>query len=56
MTDAHADLPSSRRHLGCEDCHAGRDPDNIRITAVEPGLSITEIWHTDQRPTHTVGS
>ncbi|MFI9366871.1 hypothetical protein ACIG5E_38420 [Kitasatospora sp. NPDC053057] len=37
-----------------QDCHAGPDPDNIRITAVERDLSITEIWHTDQCPTYTV--
>ncbi|WP_329485009.1 hypothetical protein OG618_00155 [Kitasatospora sp. NBC_01246] len=54
MTDAHADRPNIRRHLDCEDCHAGPDRENIRITAVERDLSLTEIWHSPQCPTYTI--
>ncbi|MFD8707056.1 hypothetical protein ACFV1W_31445 [Kitasatospora sp. NPDC059648] len=54
MTDPHADRPNILRRLDCEDCHAEPDRENIRITAIERDLSLSETWHTEQCPAYTV--
>ncbi|MFC8451572.1 hypothetical protein [Kitasatospora sp. NPDC057223] len=37
-----------------EDCHAGPDRENIRITRVNQDLPVTEIWHSPQCPEYMI--
>ncbi|MFE5588159.1 hypothetical protein [Kitasatospora sp. NPDC056531] len=49
---AHAEQPSTRRRSGCEDCQAGPDSGDIRITSIGRDRTVTETWHTDQCSTY----
>ncbi|WP_035838857.1 hypothetical protein [Kitasatospora azatica] len=54
MTDSHAEQPSTRRLIDCQDCQAGPDGGDVRTISVGRDMAVTEIWHTDKCPTYTI--
>ncbi|MCX4743912.1 hypothetical protein OG455_36715 [Kitasatospora sp. NBC_01287] len=54
MTDSHAERPSTRRLIDCQDCQARPDSGDVRTLSVGQDMAVTEIWHTDKCPTYTI--
>lgn len=54
MTDSHAEQPSTRRRIDCQDCRAEPDSGDVHTISVGRDMTVTETWHTDKCPTYTI--